>query len=140
MQAPTPITAFSSQVKIVNAWFKGSTGIILPDGGLYKMESKWHAVNNLDLSKGNTDQKDSDRPADAISQKEKSELLNTHTTGFWTWKKIAGGAAAVVVVGVGAGVLMAPEKTPTTKTPTPPEKLESTLEPFTLELPSGQAP
>ncbi len=137
MQAPTPITAFSSQVLIVNSWFKGSTGIVLADGSLYRMESKWHAVNNLDLSKGITDQTEGTRPADAISQKEKSDLLKTKATGFWTWKKIAGSAAAVAVLGVGAGVLLTPDPAKTTTGPTDKtdNKPKSTLPEFGWGLP-----
>jgi|GEM_PF-1587722 len=108
MRAPTPITAFSFQVKIVNSWFKGSSGMILPDGSLFAMEQSWHAINNLDLSKGNTDRNaaESARPADAISEKEKSALLESKS-GFWTWKKAAVGVGALAVVGVGAGMLLA---------------------------------
>jgi hypothetical protein len=112
MKAPTPITAFSFQVKIVNCWFKGSSGIILPDGSLYALESNWHAINNMDLTKGNVDNNavEEDRPAGTISAKEKAALLNARGPGFWTWKKAAGSAAAVAVVGVGAIVLFSPEK------------------------------
>jgi hypothetical protein len=118
MRAPTPITAFSFQVKIVNSWLKGSSGMILPDGSLLAMESSWHAINNLDLTKGNTDRKTSetDRPKDAISEKEKSELLKKDSE-FWTWKKVAGGAAALAVVGVGAAVLLQSDKQATNNPP-----------------------
>ncbi|MDB5106233.1 MAG: hypothetical protein JWP91_3922 [Fibrobacteres bacterium] len=111
MRAPTPITAFSFQVKILNSWFKGSSGMILPDGTLFAMESKWQAVNSMDLTKGNTDQRanESERPKDAISQKEKNELL-AKDSGFWTWKKAAMGAGALAVVGVGFAVLLAPDE------------------------------
>jgi hypothetical protein len=113
MRAPTPITAFSFQVKIVNSWFKGSSGMILPDGSLLPMESSWHAINNLDLAKGNADRNaaEANRPADAISQKEKAALLD-HKSGFWTWKKAAVGVGALAAVGVGAAVLLTPPKTP----------------------------
>ncbi len=109
MKAPTPITAFSFQVKIINCWFKGSSGMILPDGSLYAMESNWHAINNMDLTKGNTDRKasEADRPDGALSTKEKEALLDK-SPGFWTWKKAAGGVAALAVVGVGTAVLMTP--------------------------------
>lgn len=113
MKAPTPITAFSRQVKLTNTWFKGSSGMILPDGSLYAMESKWQAVNDLDLSKSLTDHKgDKERPADAISEKEKEDLLGKQGPGFWTWPKIAGGAALLAVIGVGASVYLAPDQTP----------------------------
>ncbi len=132
MKAPTPITAFSFQVKILNSWFKGSSGMILPDGSLYAMDSKWHAINNMDLAKGNMDQKaaNADRPADAISKQEKAALLEAKGPGFWTWKKAAGGVAALAAVGVGAAILFSPaEKDPQSGNgtklrgvhPTPPE-------------------
>ena len=108
MKAPTPITAFSANVKILNSWFKGSSGMILPDGSLYAMESSWHAINNMDLSKSTADRKVDERPADAISEKEKSDLLKKDT--YWTWQKLAGGAAALAVVGVGAVYLLQPAK------------------------------
>lgn len=110
MRAPTPITSFSFQVKIVNSWFKGSSGMILPDGSMYPMDSKWMAINNLDFTKGNTDRTvaESSRPADAISEKEKTDLLGKKS-GFWTWKKAAMGAGALTVLGVGFAVLLAPE-------------------------------
>ncbi len=112
MRAPTPITAFSRQVKLTNTWFKGSSGMILPDGSLYAMESKWQAINDLDLSKGLTDRTGTgkDRPADAISQKEKEDLLGHRGQGFWTWPKVAGGAALLAVIGVGASVYLTPDK------------------------------
>lgn len=105
MRAPTPITAFSSQVKIVNCWFKGSSGIILPDGSLYPMESAWHAINDLDLAKGTTDRKASARPAEALSESEKADLMKKDSSRL-SWKKAGIGAAAVAVVGVGAILLM----------------------------------
>jgi hypothetical protein len=121
MKAPTPITAFSPQVKIVNSWFKGSSGMILPDGSLYAMESNWHAINSLDLTKGNTDRKaDAERPADALDAKEKEALLQAKSPGFWTWKKAAGGAAALAVVGV--AVLMAPDNNPSKSGDNPQEQ------------------
>ena len=55
MRAPTPITAFSFQVKILNSWFKGSSGMILPDGSMFAMDSKWQAINSMDFTKGNAD-------------------------------------------------------------------------------------
>lgn len=111
MRAPTPITAFSFQVKIVNSWFKGSSGMILPDGSLFAMESSWHAINHLDLTKGNADRKPAEtgRPADAISAKEKADLFKTETGPGWNWKAAAGGVAALAVIGVGAAYLLQPE-------------------------------
>ena len=134
MRASTPITAFSFQVKIVNSWFKGSSGMILPDGSMYPMESSWHAINHMDFTKGNSDRKvgETDRPKDAISQKEKSELL-TAKPGFWTWKKAVGGAAMLVVVGVGATVLLAQEEPEAAK---PSVKTQPGLDPLTLDWPS----
>lgn len=114
MRAPTPITAFSFQVKILNSWFKGSSGMILPDGSLFAMESSWHAINQLDLTKGNTDRKaqEADRPKDAISAKEKSDLFKKPSSQGWNWKATAGGVAALAVVGVGAAWLLQPEAAP----------------------------
>jgi hypothetical protein len=111
MRAPTPITAFSNQVKITNSWFKGSSGMILPDGSLYAMEASWHAINNLDLSKGVADKKADERPADALSASEKEALLKKDE-GFWTWKKAGVGVAALAVVGVGAAYLLPGDKDP----------------------------
>lgn len=134
MRASTPITAFSFQVKIVNSWFKGSSGMILPDGSLYPMESSWHAINHMDFTKGNSDRKvvETDRPKEAISQKEKSELL-TDKPGFWTWKKAVGGAAMLAVVGVGATVLLAQEEPEIAK---PGVQTKPGLDPLTLDWPS----
>lgn len=131
MRAPTPITAFSFQVKIVNSWFKGSSGMILPDGSLIPMESSWHAINNMDLTKGNVDRNaaEADRPAEAISVKEKSDLLEKQP-GFWTWKKAAGGAAALAVVGVGAAVLLSPAKTSTGSKQPPPDGRDPAIDPL----------
>ena len=134
MRAPTPITAFSRDVKLLNTWFKGSSGMILPDGSLYPMETAWHAINELDLNKDGLSHKGSERPADAISEKEKEELLAHGGSGFWTWKKIAGGAAAVTLVGVGAGFLLSSDKSPAAKTSEPMPK--STMDSFPLGLPS----
>ena len=136
MKAPTPITAFSFQVKILNSWFKGSSGMILPDGSLYAMDSKWHAINNMDLTKGNTDRNatDADRPAEAISRKEKAALLEAKNSGFWTWKKAAGGVAALAAIGVGAAILLSPAE----KNGAPPvngsDKTESKIEPLPPKL------
>lgn len=135
MRAPTPITAFSFQVKIVNSWFKGSSGMILPDGSLYPMESSWHAINNLDLTKGNTDSKpaEKERPKDAISAKEKADLFKTESASNWNWKATAGGVAALAVVGAGAFWLLQPEEQsvpPTTK-PTD-DKRETGIEKLNL--------
>jgi hypothetical protein len=130
MRAPTPITAFSRQVKLTNTWFKGSSGMILPDGSLYPMESGWHAVNDLDLSKRGLDRKASDkeRPADAISEKEKEELLERNGTGYWTWPKVAGGAALLAVIGVGASVYLTPDKAGANSPPVITPKKESTMD------------
>lgn len=108
--APTPITAFSKKVKIVNSWFKGSSGIILPDGTLYSMESKWHPINSLDLAEKKAERKPmrvgGDRPAEAISESEKAALLAKGSNGYWTWPKVAGGAAVLVALGVGGYYLV----------------------------------
>jgi hypothetical protein len=108
--APTPITAFSKQVTIVNSFFKGSSGMILPDGSLMAMDPKWNAVNDLDLSK--TKDSDSPKPAVAeggLSQDEKEALLDEKKgTRFWTWQKTAGGAALLAAMIVGAGIYFSP--------------------------------
>jgi hypothetical protein len=109
MKAPTPITSFSTRVRILNCWFKGSSGIVLPDGSLYAMESSWHAINDMDLSKGAADRKPSERPAEALSEKERTDFLNKKDRGFWTWKKAGIGVGALAVVGIGAAFLL-PEK------------------------------
>jgi hypothetical protein len=111
MRAPTPITAFSFQVKIINCWFKGSSGMILPDGSLFAMDSKWQAVNYMDFTKGNGDRKvvENPRPADAISAKEKADLLGAKSP-FWSWKKAAVGVGTLAAVGVGVAMLLAPEE------------------------------
>ncbi len=134
MRAPTPITAFSFQVKIINSWFKGSSGMILPDGSMYPMDSKWQAINSMDFTKGNSDRMvgETDRPKEAISQKEKSALLEKKPE-FWTWKKAAGGAAMLAVVGVVAAVMLAPEE-PGTATPVVPK--QTGLDPLTLDWPT----
>jgi hypothetical protein len=113
MRAPTPITAFSFQVKILNCWFKGSSGMILPDGSMFAMDSKWQAINSMDFTKGNADRTvaDTQRPAEAISEKEKTDLLKKQT-GYWTWKKAAVGAGVLAAVGVGFAVMLAPEDEP----------------------------
>jgi hypothetical protein len=110
MQAPTPVTTFSRRVNLVNCFFKGSSGIILPDGNLYPMESKWHTINNLDLEKDATDRKPfpQARPEGAISEKEKAALLAKKQSQHWTWKKTTGGLAALAVVGVGAVYFLMP--------------------------------
>jgi hypothetical protein len=104
MGAPTPITTFSRQVKVVNSWFRGSSGIILPDGTLYSMDSKWHAINQLDLADRRRPAAAAGkaRPSEAISEAEKAALLGKKDRGFWTWPKVAGGVAALAVVGAGA--------------------------------------
>jgi hypothetical protein len=138
MRAPTPITAFSFQVKILNCWFKGSSGMILPDGSLFAMESGWHAINNMDFTKGNADRNaaEANRPADAISQKEKADLLDNKSP-FWTWKKAAGGVAALAVVGVGAAVLLSPEKKSPAPVVPPDEKKASLIDSFDADFPAG---
>jgi hypothetical protein len=117
MNAPTPITAFSTQVKIVNSWFKGSSGIVLPDGSLFALESSWHAINDLDLAKGAVNRKGPARPAEALSEKERSEFLKKRNTGFWTWKKAGAGVGALAVVGVGAALLLPGKSDPPGKEP-----------------------
>lgn len=106
VRAPTPITTFSNQVRIVNSFFKGSSGIILPDGSLMPLEIGWHAVNDLNLQKGDKALKPTAGGPDngGISKEEKAALLSKKE-GFWTWRKAAGGAAALAVVAVGAAYL-----------------------------------
>jgi hypothetical protein len=108
-RAPTPLTAFSDQVRIVNSFFKGSSGIILPDGSLMPLEISWHAINDLDLRKGSREAKlagsGEEKGTGRISREEKAALLDRKATGFWTWKKAAGGAAALAVVAVGTAYL-----------------------------------
>jgi hypothetical protein len=116
MRAPTPVTAFSSQVKIVNCWFKGSSGIILPDGSLFPMESSWYAINDLDLAKGTADRKTSAHPAEALSDNEKADLMKKDQNN-WSWRKAGIGAAAVAIVGVGAILLMPNNKPEPTHNP-----------------------
>lgn len=117
MRAPTPITTFTNQVRIRNSFFKGSSGIILPDGNLMPLEVTWHAVNDLDLAKKSGDRKpvvmsrDPDKPASGLSKEEKAALLEKKE-GFWTWRKAAGGAAAVAAVAVGAYYLAGNEEAP----------------------------
>lgn len=105
VRAPTPITTFSDQVRIVNSFFKGSSGIILPDGSLMPLEITWHAVNDLDLGKGPGERtapsSGGEKANGRLSQEEKSALLEKKE-GFWTWRKAAGGAAALAAVAVGA--------------------------------------
>lgn len=113
MKAPTPITSFSTRVRILNCWFKGSSGIVLPDGSLYAMESSWHAINDMDFSKGAADRKPSERPAEALSEKERSDLLKQKEAGFWTWKRAGIGVGALAVAGVGAALLLPKNSGPT---------------------------
>jgi hypothetical protein len=140
MRAPTPITAFSFQVKILNSWFKGSSGMILPDGSLFAMESSWHAINNMDMTKGNTDRKpaEANRPAEAISAKEKDDLFKKETKSNWNWKATAGGVAALAMLGAGAAWFLQPDE-PAAKIPPKPieDKRTSGIEQLTLE---GLAP
>jgi hypothetical protein len=119
MKAPTPITSFSTRVKIVNSWFKGSSGIVLPDGSLFPMESSWHAINDMDLSKGPSDRKGSDRPAEALSEQERSEFLKKKGPGFWTWKKAGIGVGALAVIGVGTAFILPTDPDPSGKDPNP---------------------
>ena len=58
-------------------------------------------------------------PDDAISEKEKNELLGRQDTSFWTWQKAAGGAAALAALGVGV-IYFLPEKSPSQSTTNPP--------------------
>lgn len=103
-RAPTPITAFSKQVTIVNSFFKGSSGMILPDGSLMPLDPKWQAVNDLDLSKSKDSSDAKAGPSDGgLSKDEKAALLDDKQ-GFWTWPKVAGGAALLGAAAVG-GVL-----------------------------------
>jgi hypothetical protein len=140
-RAPTPITAFSRQVSIVNSYFKGSSGMILPDGNLMPMDAKWHAVNDLDLSKS----KDSSeaKPAVAaaseggLSKAEKEALLDEPKgTKFWTWKKTAGGAALLGAMVVGAGIYFAGSDDSPSPTPPAPQR-KNTLDP-TPPTPDGK--
>jgi hypothetical protein len=128
VRAPTPITAFSNQVRIVNSFFKGSSGIILPDGSLMPLEISWHAVNDLDLRKGARDRKpeaaSGEKSNGGISREEKAALLEDRKAGFWTWKKAAGGAAAIAVVAVGAAYLGGDE-TGNSPPKNPPKKLDN---------------
>lgn len=111
MRAPTPITAFSPKVHIVNCFFKGSSGIILPDGNLMPLEISWHAINDLNLEKKAADRRVAvveKQGGSGLSKEEKAALL-AKKPGFWTWKKAAGGVAALAVVGVGAVFLSGEE-------------------------------
>ena len=104
VRAPTPITAFSPKVKILNSFFKGSSGIILPDGNLMPLEISWHAINNLDLEKGARDRgaaAKEDSAKGGLSKEEKAALLAKREPGFWTLKRAAGGAAVAAALAVG---------------------------------------
>lgn len=133
MRAPTPITTFTNQVRIRNSFFKGSSGIILPDGNLMPLEVTWHAVNDLDLAKKSSDRKpivmsrDPEKPAGGLSKEEKAALL-AKKEGFWTWPKAAGGAAAVAVVAVGAIYFSNGMDSPNPKTPVSPTEKKETRE------------
>ncbi len=138
MNAPTPITTFSRDVKILNSWFKGSTGVTLPDGTFVKMESKWQAINEMDMAKGDFEVNSTERPADAISEKEKQALLvGTSGPGFWTWKKIATGAVALAVVGGVTNYYLTPQANKT-KIPSVPteEKPKLNIDGIQLNFPS----
>jgi hypothetical protein len=114
MKAPTPITTFSNLVRIVNSWFKGSSGIVLPDGSIYPMESTWHTINNMDFSKDPVDRKALASPVEALSEREKFELRRKSDALFWTWKRAGAGVAAFALVGVGVAFLLPskPETSP----------------------------
>lgn len=118
MRAPTPITAFSPKVHIVNCFFKGSSGIILPDGNLMPLEISWHAINDLNLDKAPERRMavGEKQNGSGLSKEEKAALLSKKP-GFWTWRKTAGGAAALAVVGVGAIFLTGGEDAPAAKPP-----------------------
>lgn len=111
VRAPTPITTFSPRVKVTHSFFKGGSGIILPDGSLMPLEIAWHAINNLDLEKGNGDRRSAGTES-GISPEEKAALLAKRQGGFWTWKKALGGAAALAAVGAGAVFLAAGDEEP----------------------------
>jgi hypothetical protein len=132
MKAPTPITSFSTRVRIVNCWFKGSSGIVLPDGSLFAMESSWHAINDMDLSKGAADRKGPDRPAEALSEKERSDLMKKKDPGFWTWKKAGAGVGVLAVVGVGAVLFLPKPANPPSET-TPPPAGKPGLKDYTID-------
>lgn len=106
-QAPTPITAFSRQVRIVNSFFKGSSGMILPDGSLMPMDPKWQAINDLDLSRAGENGEAGTAKAEGLTKEEKAVLLEKRGAPFWTWKKAAAGAAAAALA-VGAGLYLLP--------------------------------
>lgn len=104
MRAPTPLTTFTKQVRIVNCFFKGSSGIILPDGNLYPMEIKWHTINNLDLERSMTDKAaaESPRALSSISDKEKSTLLSKREEKPVPWRRV--GTSVAVIAAVGGGM------------------------------------
>jgi hypothetical protein len=140
MRAPTPITAFSPKVRILNSFFKGSSGIILPDGSLMPLETSWHAINDLDLGKA-ADKKPvvAEKKESGISDEEKAALLAKKSSGFWTWKKAAAGGAALAVVAAGAMMLAGGEEDGNPPIVTPPEKPKDTRDPLP-ELPRYPSP
>jgi hypothetical protein len=73
------------------------------------MESSWHAINDMDFSKGAADRKAPARPKEALTEKERSDILNQKEPGFWTWKKAGMGVGVLAMVGVGAAFLL-PDK------------------------------
>ncbi len=98
--APTPITAFTDQVKIFNTFFSGGTGMIRPDGTLFELEPQFSAINFLDFAHFETvSQKEQsgiqknvilDQPwtdstkSDKLSEGEKQTLLGKERP---TWKR-----------------------------------------------------
>src|SRR5690606_40595154 len=115
-----------------------SSGMILPDGSLFEMDSKWQTINDMDLTKGNFDrlgkEKQDERPPGAISLKEKDALLKKKP--FWTWKKAAAGAGVVALIGAGTIFMLGQDdgpgsiKPPGTTDPDPDkEKIDMTEKP-----------
>jgi hypothetical protein len=99
------------------------------------METSWHAINDLDLTKGTTDRKASARPSESLSESEKADLMK-RDKGFWTWKRAGVGVAALAAVGVGA-VFLLPNDPPASHqsvTPPPPGKRSSGID--SLPLPN----
>jgi hypothetical protein len=111
--APTPITAFSKNVKIVNSFFAGGTGIMRPDGTLRELDPQFAAVNSLDFSEspaasqpeetpGTKAGKSSAKSVDTLSHAEKEALLARGKSSWSrprTWAMLGGGAAAAAVAG-----------------------------------------
>ncbi len=106
--APTPLTAFSQRVMIKNTLFKGASGIVMPNGEVYPMEPKIHAVRNLDLAAPNQPEfpeEPSRAQIDAPSSGEKEKLFK-EPGSFWTAGKIWSGVAVVTVVSAGASLVL----------------------------------